>query len=87
MTTLTADLTRMIPSEVVEAAAKEIAMTCRCAMACDWRDHLDDARAAIAAALEAWPGMTAKQSNEHVALFHSDPALILPLSPQENSDD
>jgi hypothetical protein len=36
--------------------------------------------AAIAAALNAWPGITMKQPNEHVALFHADPAIILPIT-------
>lgn len=43
------------------------------------------ARAALLAGLRAWPGMSAKQSNEHVALFDSEPAIILPM--QETSDE
>ena len=38
------------------------------------------------AALNAWPGMSAKQADEHVALFNSQPALILPL-PTEARDE
>jgi hypothetical protein len=40
------------PDDLVERVAKELAMNCRCAMACDWRDHRGDARVAIAIALE-----------------------------------
>lgn len=65
-----------IPPEVVEAAAKEIAMTCRCEMACDWRDHIKDARAAIIATINAWPGGRVK------AVLLAD-TVLLPLPPQE----
>jgi hypothetical protein len=43
-------------------------------------DAIDPIHAACLAMLKSWPGMTTKQPNEHVALFHSDPAIILPLT-------
>ncbi|MEN6302275.1 MAG: hypothetical protein ABFD96_06080 [Armatimonadia bacterium] len=70
---------KQIPDEVVEAAAKELAHTN------GWRNQQGIyvcepvARDIIVAALSAWPGASRKQSNEHVALFNPDPALILPL--------
>lgn len=48
-------------------------------------DWIEQTRAACLAMIENWPGMTAKHINEHVALFHSAPAIILPLT--ENSDE
>jgi len=40
----------------------------------------------IAAAINAWPGMTAKQPTEYVALFHcTAPAIILPLTEPRTS--
>lgn len=50
--------------------------------------HEDAIRAAFVAMVSAWPGVSAKQANEHVALFNSQPALILPLTQtQENGDE
>jgi hypothetical protein len=74
-----------IPDEVVEAAAKEIAMTCRCEMACDWRGHLEDARAAIAAGLNAWPNAKTLRDDGRRQTYIV-PALVLPLA-QEARDD
>lgn len=49
-----------------------------------WREEYITAMAtAMQVGIDAWPGMTAKQHNEHVALFHADPAIILPLPQQE----
>lgn len=71
-----------IPPEVVEAAARAI----EAADVGMVPSYEEAAHAAIAAGLAAWPGATAKQANEHVALFNMDPALILPL-PQEARDE
>ena len=43
-----------IPPAALEAGAKELATQCRCAMACDWRNHLDDASAADARYATEW---------------------------------
>ena len=67
-----------IPAAALEAGAKELAMQCRCAMACDWRNHLDDARAAFLAMIEAWPGRTRDY-------MRVEDNIILPLT--EASDD
>ena len=51
-----------------------------------WRAYFtDEARAAIAAALEAWPGMSQLAENDSASIREMA-ALILPL-PQEASDD
>jgi hypothetical protein len=73
-----------IPPEVVEAAAREI---CKrdCGFSLDALDRptkdkwRDTARAAIAAALAAWPGMA-------IRVMPYD-ALILPLPQQEARDE
>lgn len=77
-----------IPPEVVEAAAREQALRDNV----DWSTlnalaiklRCDDARAAITAALAAWPG--AFPSFEYVGetVMHT---IILPYKPQENIDD
>lgn len=79
-----ADIT--IPPAALEAGAKELAMQCRCAMACDWRNHLDDARACCLAMLEAWEGMAHYRGGwEPVIHNNRKPHLILPLT--EKTDD
>ena len=52
---------------------------------CDCDDCVS---AAIAAALSAWPGMeyVFRQPTRY-SVCYSKPALILPLPPQENSDE
>lgn len=65
----------------LEAGAKELAMNCRCELACDWRDHMDDARAAFLAMIEAWPGMV----NGSTRWPHRR-EIILPLQ-QETRDE
>jgi len=78
---------KQIPDEVVEAAAKAITMAlilavdedCR-ALALTDDERAELARAAIAAALNAWPNA------EVVGWYHADHTLILPL-PQEASDE
>lgn len=79
-----------IPAGALEAGAKELSMQCRCAMACDWRNHLDDARAAFLAMLNAWPGGEHKFTvvgidAKRKRVFASS-TLILPL-PTEASND
>ncbi len=66
-----------IPDEVVEAAAKAIGEE---TYVSNRQTLKDAARAAIAAAINAWPGA------EVAAWYHADKTLILPL-PQEASDD
>jgi hypothetical protein len=73
----------MIPDEVVEAAAKAIAEDAKL----NWDDvpyahnvMRGEARAAIAAAFNSWPGA------EVVAWYWADKTLILPL-PAEASDE
>ena len=75
----------MIPDEVVEAAAKAAYENQRTRKwdRCGYVGQQQlrrDARAAIAAAINAWSGA------EVVEWYHADKALILPL-PQEASDD
>lgn len=67
------DYAKMIPPEVWQELVNQVYLI----TGIDIAD--DEACAAIAAALAAWPGATAKQANEHVALFNMEPALILPL--------
>ena len=82
-----------VPDEVVEAAAKALYETwCAVNEVADtslpWDDIYDgernaciaEARAAIAAALNVWPGA------EVAAWYHADQTLILPL-PDEASDE
>ena len=86
-----------IPPEAVEAAARAIYYKApvRELIGDEWQIiNWEDAglkeqarcfrfaRAALRAALKAWPGAREKYSDEHVALFNSDPALILPLPPE-----
>ena len=66
-----------IPDEVVEAAAKAIGEE---TYVSNRQTLKDAARAAIAAAINAWPGA------EVVEWYHADHTLILPL-PQEPRDD
>lgn len=73
----------MIPDEVVEVAARALADDAKL----NWDDvpyahnvMRGEARAAIAAAINAWPGA------EVVEWYHADHTLILPL-PQEPRDD
>jgi hypothetical protein len=72
-----------IPDEVVEAAARALADDAKL----NWDDvpyahnvMRGEARAAIIAALNAWPNA------EVVGWYHADHTLILPL-PQKASDD
>jgi hypothetical protein len=88
---MTADeLAKMIPPEVVEAAAKGMYNDWRVANGIvddtpEWTDLSEDerspllrsARAAIAAALNAWPG--AYGNGPKKKWQHYTPALILPL--------
>ncbi len=66
-----------IPDEVVEAAAKSISEFSE--PIDKWRYHISEARAAIAAAINAWPGAW------HVDAADFEEKLILPL-PQENNN-
>jgi hypothetical protein len=43
------------------------------------------AKAAVASAINAWPGMVEKQANENLLLANLNPAIILPIT--EPSDD
>lgn len=65
-----------IPDEAVEAAAKELAR-----LNCDewWTLYMRRARAAIAAALEAWPGA------EREVYANAEEGIFLPLT--EASDE
>lgn len=76
---------KQIPDEVVEAAARGLAR-----YNCDqwdsdperfWPHFADQARAAIAAALNAWPGAWDERLQHHIGNH-----LILPL-PQQASDE
>lgn len=79
---------KMIPPEVVEAAARAAWETkykglgwlldCPVKHKVQWRDR---ARAAIAAALNAWPGMTLHQQDINAEYSY----FVLPL-PQEARD-
>ena len=78
-----------IPAAALEAGARALAR-----YNCEqwdndpdrWRAYFtDEARAAIAAALEAWPGMSQLAENDSASIREMA-ALILPL-PQEASDD
>lgn len=73
-----------IPPEVVEAAAKAIRDSCSCAMSCPADGHRTEARAAIAAAIAAWPDATmyGPHSSGHGP---SRPQLVLPI--QEARDE
>ena len=81
----------MIPDEVVEAAARaawrlkdQRLWEVLKATQPKWRD---EARASIAAALNAWPGSEYVYRQPHRrAVSYSSPAIILPL-PQEASDE
>jgi hypothetical protein len=86
--------TNTIPPEALEAAAEELFHIQYGEYHGSWADAPEwlkvtvrgEARAACLAMLREWPGMTTKRFGEHVALFNSDPAIILPL-PKEPSDD
>jgi len=71
-----------IPDEVVEAAARAIAESLRTArLTTEAQDgYKPEARAAIAAALNAWPNA------ETVGWYHPDHTLILPI-PQKARDE
>lgn len=71
----------MIPDEVVEAAAKAHAMINE---GHDkwWHLHVEKVRASIAAALNAWPGMSTGPN----IYGRQDSIIHLPL-PQETSDE
>jgi hypothetical protein len=78
-----------IPDEVVEAAARGLAR-----YNCDqwdsdperfWPHFADQARAAITAAINAWPGMLHRGKNAYLANV-ADEHLILPL-PTEARDE
>lgn len=79
-----------IPAEAVEAAAMHLAENRLPEYS--WLDldeemrgmYRDDARAAIRAAINAWPGVYANGLQK--GWKHYTPALILPLPPQENPD-
>jgi hypothetical protein len=79
-----------IPDEVVEAAARGLAR-----YNCDqwdsdperfWPHFADQARAAIAAALSAWPGMHVHETRRSWLGGFSERELMLPL-PQEARDE
>lgn len=85
----------MIPDEVMEAAAKAL-----CSEDCGglhiWHEispksrhrYERQARAAIAAALNAWPGVVNYRGGwEPVVHNNRKPHLILPLTQEENPDD
>jgi hypothetical protein len=63
-----------IPEEAVEAAAREIAMAHGVSETA-WKAWTLDGRAALAAALAAWP----KRTN-----WYATPAIILPLQETQN---
>jgi hypothetical protein len=72
-----------IPTEAVEAAARALADDANL----NWDDvpfaqdvMRGEARAAITAALNAWPNA------EVVGWYHADHTLILPLSTEKNDD-
>lgn len=83
------ELSKLIPDEVVEAAARVLHANAEVFHDVLWDDlgdydqgaYRDEARAAIAAALTAWPGA-----------YRSDPALfghklILPLTQKDDTDE
>jgi hypothetical protein len=49
-----------------------------------WKDDLSD-QEALAAAINAWPGIIEKQANENLLLANLNPALILPLTEPSTS--
>jgi hypothetical protein len=69
-----------IPDEVVDAAER----TYRTVPL--WTSHADSIRAAIAAALEAWPGMDYRPGAKVNRSWTTPGKIILPL-PQEASDE
>ena len=78
----------MIPDEVVEAAARAICAGNKwgepCAEPCT--DCAPEARASIAAGLNAWPGFEYKADAAFPAFEYGPAAIILPL-PTEMSDE
>lgn len=81
------ELARMIPPEVVEATARAICKS----MQSDWDDpdtyrymFLEDARAALAAGLAAWPNLKLDPSWD-LRTHKRRVALILPL-PEATND-
>lgn len=69
-----------IPPEAVEAAARSIAT--HDGWGINWTAYEETARAAILAALEAWPGMN---HDSQAWRGYGGEVLILPL-PQDKSD-
>ena len=81
-----------IPPAALEAGARAIADSLRTARLTLESDdgYKPEARAAFLAMIEAWPGMLADgdlASGENGPPLHLVNAIILPLPPQENSDD
>ena len=77
-----------IPPAALEAGAKELAMNCRCELVCDWRNYMDDARAAFVAMVTAWEGMHTHEWQRPWLGGMSGTDLILPLAQtQEDGDD
>jgi hypothetical protein len=76
-----------IPPAALEAGARAIAESLRTArLTTEAQDgYKPEARAAIAAALAAWPGMSQLAENDSASIREMA-ALILPL-PQEASDE
>jgi len=71
-----------IPPAALEAGARAIAVDGGIADP-EWRFYKEAARAAFLAMLEAWPGMYTRADEPD----RSDTAIILPLSPQEDTRD
>lgn len=73
---------KMIPDEVVEKAAEWVCCESPCQHpdgdTCCAKGYRDQARAAIAAALSAWPGAERIYRSEDERLF----TILLPLSPE-----
>ena len=68
-----------LPPAALEAAAKQICGYER-DQDVDWREYIGHARAAITAALEAWPGMRVSW------LASNDGAIVLPLTTEASDD-
>lgn len=80
------EIARLIPPEVVEAAAMILHANNEVLEDVPWEDlgeydqdtYRDEARAAIAAALASWPGMQRRPSGAYYAIVW-DAHLVLPL--------
>jgi len=70
--------TAQIPPEVVEAAARQICGYER-DQDMEWREYIGHARAAIAAALNAWPNAKTLRDDGRRQTYIV-PALVLPLT-------